>query len=100
MASHDMAEVESLCDRIAILNTGNIVFCGTAAELTDKIGETYFIHIKTQQGNSTFETDHIEDTLISLLNDLKQKEIHILDIQVDRGTLEQHFIEMARRETE
>ena len=100
LASHDMAEVENLCDRIAILNNGNIAFCGTATELTDKIGEKYFIHIKTQQGNSTFETDNIEDTLISLLNDLKQKEIHILDIKVDRGTLEQHFIEMARRETE
>ena len=100
LASHDMAEVENLCDRIAILNNGNIAFCGTATELTDKIGEKYFIYIKTQQGNSAFETDHIEDTLISLLNDLKQKEIHILDIKVDRGTLEQHFIEMARRETE
>ena len=66
----------------------------------DKIGKKYFIHIKTQQGNSVFETDNIEDTLISLLHDLKQKEIHILDIKVDRGTLEQHFIEMARRETE
>ena len=99
LASHDMAEVENLCDRIAILNNGNIAFCGTATELTDKIGEKYFIHIKTQQGNSTFETDNIEDTLISLLNDLKQKEIHILDIKVDRGTLEQHFIEMARRKT-
>ena len=69
-------------------------------ELTDKIGKKYFIHIKTQQGNSTFETDNIEDTLISLLNDLKKKEIHILDIKVDRGTLEQHFIEMARRTEE
>ena len=57
LASHDMAEVESLCDRIAILNNGNIGFCGTAAELTDKIGKKYFIHIKTQQGNSSFETD-------------------------------------------
>ncbi len=100
LASHDMAEVESLCDRIAILNNGNIGFCGTAAELTDKIGKKYFIHIKTQQGNSSFETDNIEDTLISLLHDLKQKGIHILDIKVDRGTLEQHFIEMARRKTE
>lgn len=99
LASHDMAEVESLCDRIAILNNGNIGFCGTAAELTDKIGKKYFIHIKTQQGNSSFETDNIEDTLISLLHDLKQKGIHILDIKVDRGTLEQHFIEMARRKT-
>ena len=96
LASHDMAEVENLCDRIAILNNGNIAFSGTAAELTDKIGEKYIIQIKTQQGNSTFETDNVEDTLISLLNDLKQKEIHILDIKVDRGTLEQHFIEMAR----
>ncbi len=100
LASHDMAEVETLCDRIAILNHGNIAFCGTASELTDQVGRKYFVHIKTQQGDNTFETDNIEDTLISLLNDLKQKEIHILDIKVDRGTLEQHFIEMARREAE
>ena len=100
LASHDMAEVETLCDRIAILNHGNIVFCGTASELTDKVGKKYFIHIKTQQGRSIFETDNIEDTLISLLGELKQKEIHVLDIKVDRGTLEQHFMEMTRREAE
>lgn len=100
LASHDMAEVETLCDRIAILNNGKIVFCGTASELTNKVGRKYFIHIKTQQGNSTFETDNIEDTLISLLGELKKKKICVLDIKVDRGTLEQHFMEMARRETE
>lgn len=98
LASHDMAEVETLCDRIAILNNGNIAFCGTASELTDRVGRKYFIYIKTQQGNNTFETDNIEDALISLLDELKQKKIHVLDIKVDRGTLEQHFIEMARRE--
>lgn len=68
-----MAEVETLCDRIAILNNGNIVFCGTASELTDRVGRKYVIHIRTQQGNNTFETDNIEDTLISLLGELKQK---------------------------
>lgn len=98
LASHDMAEVETLCDRIAILSHGNIVFCGTASELTDRIGKKYFIHIKTRQGDSVFETDNIEDTLISLLGELKQKEIRVLDIKVDRGTLEQHFIEIAGRE--
>ena len=100
LASHDMAEVETLCDRIAILNHGNIVFCGTAPELTDRVGKKYFIHIKTRQGDSTFETDNIENTLIHLLGDLKQKGIPVLDIKVDRGTLEQHFMEMTRRETE
>lgn len=78
LASHDMTEVETLCDRIAILNNGNIVFCGTASELTDKVEKKYFIHIKTQQGDNTFETDNIEDTLISLLSELKQKKIHVL----------------------
>ena len=97
LASHDMAEVETLCDRIAILSDGNIVFCGTASELTDKIGKKYFIHIKTQRGNETFETGNIENTLLSLLGELKQKGIRVLDIKVDRGTLEQHFIEMSRR---
>ncbi|MBC5787149.1 ABC transporter ATP-binding protein [Clostridium facile] len=97
LASHDMAEVETLCDRIAILNDGKIVFCGTPSELTDKIGKKYWIHIKTQQGSDTFETDNIEDSLLSLLGELKQKGIEVLDIKVDRGTLEQHFLEMARR---
>ena len=97
LASHDMAEVETLCDRIAILNDGNIVFCGTASELTDKVGRKYFIRIRTQQGDDTFETDNIEDTLISLLEEIKRKKIHISDIKVDRGTLEQHFIELAGR---
>ena len=100
LASHDMAEVETLCDRIAILNSGKIVFCGTASELTEKIGRKYCIHIKTQQGDSSFETDNIEDTLLSILNELKTEKNHVLDIKVDRGTLEQHFIEMARREAE
>lgn len=100
LTSHDMAEVETLCDRIAILNNGNIVFCGTASELTDKVGKKYFIHIKTQQGERTFETDNIEDSLIALLGELKEKGTHVIDIKVDRGTLEQHFMEMTRRGSE
>ncbi len=100
LASHDMAEVETLCDRIAILNHGNISFYGTATELTDKIGRKYFIHIKTHLGNNTVETDNILDTLLSLLGELKQKQIEVLDIKVDRGTLEQHFIELAGRSEE
>ena len=100
LASHDMAEVEALCDRIAILNSGKIVFCGTPSELTDKVGRRYYIHLKTQEAEKSFETTNIEDTLISLLTEFKQKKIQVLDIKVDRGTLEEHFIKMARRKSE
>ena len=100
LASHDMAEVESLCDRIAILNDGNIVFLGTVAELTRKIGKRYTIHIKTDQGEESFESDNIGNTMLTLLEDFKQRGIAVLDIKIDRGTLEQHFIELARRDGE
>ncbi len=98
LASHDMAEVEALCDCIAILNNGNIIFCGTVSELTEKVGRKYYIHIKTELENQTIETNNIEDTLITLLGEFKHKEVKVLDIKVDRGSLEEHFVEMARRE--
>lgn len=96
LASHDMAEVESLCDRIAILNEGSIVFSGTVAELTTKVCKRFTLHIKTEHGMEEFETDNIGDTMLTLLNDFKQRRIAVLDIKIDRGTLEQYFIDMAR----
>ena len=97
LASHDMAEVESLCDRIAILNEGKIAFCGTATELSEKIGKKYFIQVKTIQGVQTIETDNIETSLIQMLTEIKSKGQKVLDIKVDSGTLEQHFMEMAKK---
>ncbi len=97
LASHDMAEVEALCDRIVVLNDGSIAFCGTVSELADQIGRKYLIHIKTERGSETLEADNIENVLLSLLGELKREGIRVLDIKVDRGTLEQHFLEMAGR---
>lgn len=96
LASHDMAEVESLCDRIAILNDGEIVFLGTVEELTSKIGKRYTINIKTEQGDEKFDSDNISDTMLTLLEDFKRRGVAVLDIKIDRGTLEQHFIDVAR----
>ncbi|HWR22964.1 MAG TPA: ABC transporter ATP-binding protein [Feifaniaceae bacterium] len=96
LASHDMAEVESLSDRIAILNGGDIVFLGTVAELTAKISKRYTLHIRTEQGDEAFESDNIGDTMLALLEDFKKRGIAVLDIKISRGTLERHFIDIAR----
>lgn len=96
LASHDMAEVENLCDQIAILNDGVIAFLGTVAELTNTIGKRYTIHIETKQGKEIFNTHDIIDTMLPLLHDYKRKGIEILDMKIDRGTLEEHFIDIAR----
>ena len=60
LASHAMAEVENLCDSIAILKDGLIAFTGTVAELTEKVGTHYNVRVKTSQGEKDFEVDNIE----------------------------------------
>ena len=105
MASHDMAEVESLCDRIAILKDGKIAFIGTAAELTNDLGKQCKILIKTksplqttnyEQGYSVFTTENIGDTLLELLQICKETKNTVLDVKIKRATLEHKFMDIAR----
>lgn len=97
LASHDMAEVELLCDRIAILNRGSIAFLGTIGELDAQVGKHYSIEIETENKSETAQTDNIADTLLTLLENYKQNGTMVLDIKISRGTLEQHFMELAGR---
>lgn len=97
LASHDMAEVEALCDRIAVLNNGNIVFCGTVQELACKTGGKYYIHITTEKGIDTYETEDIGGTLFPVLASLNQQGTVISEIKAGKGTLEQNFIEITGR---
>ncbi len=96
LASHDMAEVESLCDDLAILKDGQIVFAGTVEELVKAVGKYYNICVKTNWGTENFEADNIEESLISIVQGCRERNVDIQDIQVNRGTLEQHFVKIAR----
>lgn len=98
LASHDMAEVESLCDSIAILRGGEIAFAGTVTELTERIGKHYDIHVRTDQGSQTYASDHIEVSLAAILKSCREHHAVIQDIRVDRGSLEQHFLRIAKGE--
>jgi ABC-2 type transport system ATP-binding protein len=46
LASHDMSEVEELCDRLAILRDGKIAFLGTAHELTQRPQGAQRLHVR------------------------------------------------------
>lgn len=98
LASHDMTEVEELCDRIAILSGGRIAFIGTVEQLSRTVGKHYNITIQTARGTYQYESDNIGDTLLALLTQYREKGETVLDIQVDRGSLEQHFIKIAKGE--
>ena len=47
-------------------------------------------------GENEYSAVNVADTLLSILEEYKQKNIDIFDIKVNRGTLEQHFINLSR----
>ena len=96
LSSHDMAEVEALCNRIAILNNGIISFLGTTDELASKVGKSYTIKIISKLGEEEYSAVSVADSLLRILEEYKQKHIPIYDIKVHRGTLEQHFINLSK----
>lgn len=98
LASHDMAEIENLCDRFAILSEGKIVFTGTVEQLDEMAGKHYKIIIQTEKGTEQYKSDHIGETLLMLLTQYKENGETILDIQINRGSLEQHFMKIAKGE--
>lgn len=116
LASHDMAEVESLCDRIAILREGRLAFLGTALELTETCYGESRIYIRTrnpfplreivnskpmkaeqtEKNSFTVVTTDIGDALLELLTMMKEMDNDVLDIRIERASLEQRFLEIAK----
>ena len=113
MASHDMAEVEELCDRIAILKDGEIVFIGTAIELTSRVQSqkkimlktsiplnhldfTHCVFIEEEQGYQYFTADNIGDALVELLDRAKELTSIVLDVRIEHASLEQSFIDVSK----
>lgn len=68
-----MAEVENLCDRIAILSGGRIAFIGTVEQLGETVGKHYNITIQTETGTGKYESDNIGETLLTLLVQCREK---------------------------
>lgn len=97
LASHDMAEVESLCDRIAILTEGTIAFTGTVSELRCVTGRHYKIIIETNIGTKCFECDNIGKALSAVLQEIEEQDLTILDIRIDSGSLEQQFMKITKK---
>lgn len=96
LASHDMAEVEALCDRIAVLSGGQILFTGTVEELTQRTGKQYTVCVQTSRGKEVFVSSDVGETLLTKLQEYKKNGITVLDIQVSRGSLEEHFIKITQ----
>lgn len=118
--SHDMPEIEEVCDRIAFLLNGKIevidtpenlvqlvqtqemmiVFPSVAvAEAVAAIAFPKDMHCTKQQSRTvTFTLPHKQGAVPQILRRLQEKKLDFLDMHITRPVLEEVFLTMAQRQ--
>lgn len=117
--SHYMEEVEQLCDRLYIMDHGEMIATGTKNELTSilsaedtiklelsRLDETFIAHIKQIEGVRKIETAHLQLSIIvqkgsNLISELvrlaNQQQIQIIHFHTETPSLEDVFLHLTGR---
>jgi len=116
LATHDMAEAEKMTDRVAILLKGKIAATGSPTQLTAaghglvKISVSSEMNCLEQnvanfpavsqfflkEGYAIYYSSDPGETVPAILNYLKTQEDHLVDLRVERPSLEERFLEITQ----
>ncbi|CAM4437253.1 ABC transporter ATP-binding protein [Paenibacillus tarimensis] len=120
MTSHNLDEVERICDRIAILHQGRIEKLGTIAELREAHNNRFKVKVKYRSGDKSRETIWLE-RIRQVADDVKRSEpflelvvdseedipwivdnaveqqVKIFGLEIEQPSLENIFLEQAQR---
>jgi ABC-2 type transport system ATP-binding protein len=112
LTSHYMTEVEQLCDRIAFLYRGEIVDIGKIGKVKSSLFSTFGLFVEVKKikhvsllnklgfkikGNTLLTELSEEDSVTPLISQLVKNNFEILDIRVQKPTLEDYFLEMMKK---
>ncbi len=121
LTTHYMDEAQNLCDRVAIMDSGRIVALDTPEKLIEGLEAPFQLHLKLSepvdlpklegvaaQSITKVESDQgreyriqvssVSDTLPRLLNNLAETNVQIVDLSVDKATLEDVFLALTGKE--
>ncbi len=116
IATHDMAEAETLCDEIAIIIRGKLAVLGTPSQVTSAGDKRTRIQVSTDQGSICkappelpeavlisaengyvcYSTESPQLSLKALMEIITMHGDEITDLRVERPSLEQRFIEITK----
>jgi len=119
LATHDMAEAEEMSDRVAILLKGKLATIGTPMEITATgVGLTK-VSVRTgasslaapglafpavrqelwKDGYSIYFSTDIGPTVSAIIAHIETQEDTLIDLRVERPSLEDRFLEITRTES-
>ena len=116
LATHDMAEAETLCDRVAIVLRGRTVAVGSPAELTTSGHGLSTVSVRTADGTfvggdtplpgvqgtvdrgdgyARWLSDDPAATVTAVLGVLERNADELIDLRIERPSLEERFLELT-----
>jgi len=106
-SAHNLFHVESICDRVAILNEGRIVARGDLGALQAEYGETeYHVYTTVEVPGAARENGHyrrVVDTMDAVERTREAAEDaggEVVDIRTEESSLEEVFLNVAETGTQ
>jgi ABC-2 type transport system ATP-binding protein len=94
LTSHNLAEVETLCERVAIISRGSIRALDTPQHLRSLTSKSEQVHVTVSGLNGSRESERVsftrragDSTLDERLRELQSRGGRILDVDVERASL-------------
>jgi ABC-2 type transport system ATP-binding protein len=117
LTTHYIEEAEQLCDRIAIIDHGNIIASGTPKELCAQAQSLPRITVNTtrpmdldrlkslggvreaalNKDSYQLRSAHVGETIIDLVKFIGAEHNELLDLQIHKPSLEDVFLELTGR---
>lgn len=92
--THYMEEAEKLCDRVGVVDKGQLLALGTVDELIDQHGGHSSVHIRSEEGEESFMTANPVNDLMARLKDLTTVE----NLSLQRPNLETVFLNLTGKQ--
>jgi ABC-2 type transport system ATP-binding protein len=117
LTTHYIEEAERLCDRVAIVDRGQLVALGTPRELIQRSGRGSSIELRVSRpvvaerfgqlegiigcreadGAYFIEASNAARAVVALVHFLEAEEIELLDLHIARPSLEDIFVQLTGR---
>ena len=92
--THYMEEAQKLCDKVGIIDHGQLLALGTVDQLLKQYGGDTKVSISSEQGVQHFESGDVSQDLIEAL----KKSNKVYDISMHRPDLETVFLNLTGRQ--
>ena len=112
LTTHYIEEAEKLCDKIAIIDSGNIIINESTEILTQKNGNSKILiecehindtiningfNIETKNNQIIVDTKNPNKDLAKIMNKINSLNLHIQNIEIKKSNLEQVFLKLTNK---